>query len=179
MAQQLQLPPPPETVPAPVPPSTTLPLWQRRIVALVQSGVPIRDAADQQRVSWASIDLYTRSSPAFAQAIADAEAGVAIMGVEETRSLAVAHVAGLVVDAVEASRKAPHERDRVLNRRYVSDAGGVTGPATAAQGTVQISAAHISMLVLNMTLEERLALVARGRTQGVLPVLATENKESL
>lgn len=103
----------------------TLPLWQRRLVALIQSGVDSRDAAEALHVSWASVDRYTRDGGSFAVALAAAEAGVAIVGVETIRGLAVAHAGGMVVDAVVESRdRGNAPRDRLGNRRLVLEVAG-------------------------------------------------------
>ena len=133
----------------------SLPAWQRRIVALVQRGVPIRDACEQQRVSWASLDTWTRRDARFAAAIANAEAGVAIAGVDSVRSLAVAHAEDMVLDAVEESRGRGVDgapvlpRDRVSNRRLVLETAGAVGSGAPPGGvTVQgVTAGQIAILV--------------------------------
>jgi transposase-like protein len=107
------------------PAAVPLPLWQRRLVALVSSGVGPREASEQLSVSWASVDKYTRSGGPFADALRDAEAGVLIVGIEATRDIAVAHAQGLVVDAVTESRDRDNAaRERLANRRLVLEVAG-------------------------------------------------------
>lgn len=134
MSQDNALTPAPDTSPSTL---AALRPWQRRIVALVQSGVPIRDACAQQHVSWASLDDYTRDGGPFADAIQAAEAGVALLGAEETRQNAIAHAFALVEDSVRESRDGSIKpADRRNNRRDVYEVGGLIsrgGPLVAIQ----------------------------------------------
>ena len=126
-------------------PLQRLPAWQRRIVALVQSGVPLRDACENQRVSWASIDEWTLKDARFAQAIRDAEAGVILMGVEDVRNLAVAHASGMIAaDAVDGLH-APHWRERRGARDAVYNVSGAIqrGPTVVVPVQVNVGVSRL------------------------------------
>ena len=141
----------------------SLPLWQRRIVGLVQSGVKTIDAAAQCNVSPSSVERFTKESPAFAQALTDAEAGVALMGVEASRNLAIAHASAMIEDAVKDSRD-PSVKDgaRLGNRRFVGEAASLIQSRNAPGAAIQINVFESGSLSQHLT-ELRAASKERTR----------------
>lgn len=82
-----------------------LPLWQRRYIAAIQRGAYPGDAAHYANCTKAAIDQWTkpggaRYDPAFARAVEIAESGVAVLGIEEARRLAMDSAAHLVNHAI-------------------------------------------------------------------------------
>ena len=172
--------------PLPAPAARDLPGWQLRIVALVSRGIPIRQAAESQNVSWASCDRYLRDSVAFYDAVTNAEAGTLITGLDTVRALAVAHAKDLVLDAVSESRgldattgKVPvanvynvdgtlvgtreipiRGADRLGNRRLVLETAGAIGQGAQVSVAIQFTASQVAILVQQLDAQQLTALVS-------------------
>ena len=129
---QQQLP-----VPAPLPPVdiSHFPPWQRHIISLVQRGVKLYDAAQRSNVSLDTVSRYAENSE-FGRALADADAGVVVLGPDHVRQLAIAHAYHLVDHfSQQATDATVRPRDQQGAGRIVLEGAGVLGhgPGTAIQ----------------------------------------------
>ena len=134
----------PRSQPDLLPILASLPLWQRRILALVQNGIHLYQAAAFIRTSPASVKSAAIPGSPFALALAQAEAGVAIIGRDDARALAIAR-GGEVVEtwAYLLRDKMVAPRDRIQAGRQIAEAAGLVGqPATINVG-VQINQASV------------------------------------
>jgi hypothetical protein len=120
---------------------TTLPLWQRLLIARVASGIPLAEARylEGSKVSPVIIARFRRESPVFDAALGHAEVGAAVWGPDEHRDVARALSVPTVADAFAASRTAQHERDRVANRRLVLETAGAVGGNVQVNVGVQVN----------------------------------------
>ena len=133
--------------------TSTLPLWQRRYLAAIQAGADRHEACRVANVNTSTIMMWTtpgeeRYSPAFARAHDAAHAGVAVLGVEHCRQLAVQLAPTALLDAFDTSRDpAVGQRDRLGNRRTVLEAARILG-----QGAQQQAAGPIIQLGIHASI---------------------------
>ena len=118
---------------------SSLPLWQRRYLASIQSGATPEQARLVANCGNDAIQRWLAKSPAFARAHDALMAGQALFGAELGRDLAQVAMGGLVLDAIDASRTTKAERDRVANRRWISDVSGLTGSGVQVNVGVQVN----------------------------------------
>ena len=136
-------------IPALPPPSPfdSLPRWQRRLVWLVNGGAKLYDACVIVGCSMDSAARYADASPAFAQALKDAELKNAIAGpnVAEIKEIAIAH-AGRIVEhmGAQATDPAVKHRDQQGAGRLVLESAGVIGPQNAV--TVEVKQQTLNLL---------------------------------
>ena len=128
-------------------PFDSLPRWQRRLVWLVNGGAKLYDACVIVGCSMDSAARYADASPAFAQALKDAELKNAIAGpnVAEIKEIAIAH-AGRIVEhmGVQATDPAVKHRDQQGAARLVLESSGVVGPQNAV--TVEVKQQTLNLL---------------------------------
>ena len=130
---------------------TSLPLWQRLLIARVASGIPLDEAQFMagSKVSTATITKYRALSPGFSYALDQAILGVAAIGVDEARDIARGLASPIIADSFAASRDAAtKERDRVANRRLVLETAGAVGPQI--QVNVDTHAAMLVQQIMDM-----------------------------
>lgn len=114
-----------------------LPLWQRTLIARIQSGLPLEEARQMpgSNVSEYIIRRDYDADPQFARAFDLALAGRSPMSITEVRELARDYSAGMLTDAVAESRdKLNKPAARLGNRRLVLEAAGAIGKGSDNSG---------------------------------------------
>ena len=121
----------PVSKPAGEPAVVPLPLWQRTYLGALQAGAGQDASAKCANVSTGVIAEWTdptgaRFDAVFARAREVVLQGVALLGVDQVRQMATDASALMVTDAVAESRDQDNNaRDRLGNRRFVAEAGGI------------------------------------------------------
>ena len=159
----------------------SLPLWQLRVLALVQDApLDVRQGnlysiAKAVRCSVSAISNAAAKDPAFAALLVQARAGVQVVGRQEGQRIARARSVRAVEtwsEIMENDKAAA--RDRIQAGRQIAEAAGLVGqPATINVG-VQITNQQAERRRLN---ETRYTDIVEGQTQSTDDTPASEAQE--
>ena len=127
---------------------STGPAWIHRFLVAREACDNDTEAVRRARVSVAIVQRELRRNPVFAELHQRAIERTLTLGTEDAKQLAREASAGIVQDALEASRNSQHERDRVSNRRLLLESAGLTGGnARQADNNITIIANQLAVIV--------------------------------